>query len=73
MMMAFQDTMRQIAMSQQFNGTLKLRFQPLGGDFRIRMVIQCAVHAGHTLHVLQNGADVMTHQDDGTFLVDFLQ
>ena len=47
--------------------------QPFGGDFRIRMVIQRAVYTGNAFYVLQDGADIVTHQHDGAFLVDFFQ
>ena len=37
------------------------------------VVMQVMVDAGDVLHIVENLCDVMTHDDDGAFLVDLFQ
>ena len=48
-------------------------FQPFGGDFSVRMIVQGAVYAGDGLYILEYGADVVADQHDGAFTVDVFQ
>lgn len=72
-MMAFQDTMRQIAVAQQVDGTAEMLFQPLGRDLGIGMIIESTAHTGDAFDALQDGTDVVTDQNDRPLFVDFLQ
>ena len=70
---AFQYPMWQIAVPQQFDGTSEMFLQLLFGNFRACMVMQGGVHACHVFHVLEDCADIMAHDDDGTVLIDDLE
>ena len=61
------------AVSQQFDGTVEVFFQPFGGDARVGVIVQCLVDTGDGFHLLQDGTYVVAHQNDGTLLVDFGQ
>ena len=37
------------------------------------MIVQCLVHAGDGLHLLQHGTDIVADKDDGTIAVDLCQ
>ena len=71
--MAFQDSVGQIPVAEQFDGASEMLFQPFGGYFRIGMIIQRFVDARYGFYILQHSAYVMAYQDDGPFLVDFFQ
>ena len=59
-MMFTQNTVRQRPVSEQFDRTVKVLFQPFGGDPRIGMIIQSFVDTGDRFHLLQHRADVVT-------------
>ena len=68
-----QDAVGQVAMAQQLDGTVEVLLQPLARDARVGVVVQRLVDAGDGLHLLEHGADVVAHEDDGTVAVDFGQ
>ena len=59
--MAFQYTVGQIAMPQQFDRTAKMGFQPLGRHFGVGVVVQSLIDASDGLDILQHGTDVVTY------------
>ncbi len=73
MAVLLQDAVGQIAVTQQFDGTVEVLFQPLARDARVGVVVQCFVDAGDGLHLLEHGADVVADEDDGAVAVDFGQ
>ena len=73
MMMFTQNAVRKRPVSEQFDRTVKVLFQPFGGDPRIGMIIQSFVDTGDRFHLLQHRADVVTDKDNGTFFINFRQ
>lgn len=71
--MAFQDSVGQIPVAEQFDGASEVFFQPFRRHLRVGMVVECAVDTGNTLYILQDGTDVVAHQYDGPLAVDFFQ
>ena len=65
--------MGQVAVSQQVDGAAEVLVNPFHGDLRVGVIVECLVDAGDGLHRLQDGTDVVTHQDNGTAPVDVLQ
>ena len=71
--MALQHPMRERAVSQHLDWTAEVFFQPFRRHFGVRMIVHRFVHASDGLHVLQHCADVVAHQDNRPFAVDFFQ
>ena len=61
------------AVSQQLDGAVEIPFQPFGVDACGRMIVQCFVHTGDVLHLLQHRPDVVADKDDGAVAVDLGQ
>ncbi|CCZ38470.1 uncharacterized protein BN707_02268 [Bacteroides fragilis CAG:558] len=70
MTMLAQHPVRQCAVSQQLDRAVEVPFQPFGVDACSRVIVQCFVHAGDVLYLLQHRPDVMADEDDGAVAVD---
>ena len=73
MTMLAQHPVRQCAVSQQLDRAVEVPFQPFGVDACGRVIVQCFVHAGDVLYLLQHRPDVMADEDDGAVAVDLRQ
>ena len=73
MAMFAQHPVRQCAVSQQLDGAVEIPFQPFGVDACGRVIVQCFVHAGDVLYLLQHRPDVVADEDDGAVAVDLGQ
>lgn len=73
MLMLSQYSMWQCAVPQEFYRAVEVTLQPLAADAGVGVVVQRFVDAGDGLDLLQHGADVVAHEDDGAILVDFCQ
>ncbi len=73
MTMLAQHPVRQCAVSQQLDRAVEVPFQPFGVDACSRVIVQCFVHAGDVLYLLQHRPDVMADEDDGAVAVDLRQ
>ena len=50
------------AVSQQLDRAVEVPFQPFGVDACYRVIVQCFVHAGDVLYLLQHRPDVMADE-----------
>lgn len=73
MTMLAQHPVRQCAVPQQLDRAVEVPFQPFGVDACGRVIVQCFVHAGDVLYLLQHRPDVMADEDDGAVAVDLRQ
>ena len=68
--MAFENPVWHVAMPEQFDGTTEMLTQFAIRNLCAVVVMQRAIYAGHLFHVLQDGTYVVTHDDDGTVVID---
>ena len=60
-------------MPQQVDGAAEVLLQLNHRQLRVGVVVYVVVDTGHGLHVLQDGAYVVTYDDDGAIAVDIVE
>lgn len=73
MTMLAQHPVRQCAVPQQLDRAVEVPFQPFGVDACGRVIVQCFVHAGDVLYLLQHRPDVMATRMMAPVAVDLRQ
>ena len=62
-----------MAVSQHLDRASEMLFQPFGWHFGMRMIMNRFIHTSNGFYILKHRTDVVAHQDDGTFAIDFFQ